>query len=136
MVAVEKVEPVTPGLHFPGAQVDFATGQFDRDTQPFALRIPQGHDRKEGGIVVGIDGDLLAGGVQVLTKIALLVKQSHPDQRNAQITGGLQVVTRKDSEPAGVYREGLAQPELHAHIGDAAECVIPVVLTEPAVRAR
>ena len=73
------------------------------------------------GIVVWEQGLLGSVLVDHLTKIALLIEQTHADHRHAEIAGGLELVAGHVAEPARVDWQGLAQHELHAEVRDAGQ---------------
>ena len=56
--------------------------------------------------------------VEPLAEVATAVEQADADERNAELGSGLQVVAGEDAEPAGVDRQRLVDPELHAEVGD------------------
>jgi hypothetical protein len=73
---------------------------------------------------------------QILAEIAFLIQQSHPDQRDAQIAGGLEVVAGEDAEPARVNRQGLGQAELQRKLRGQRLRRLPVLLLIPGAGAR
>ena len=58
-----------------------------------------------------------------LLEVAGLVQQADADQRDAEVRGGLQVVTGEDAEAARVLREDFGDAVLRGEVGDAARCV-------------
>ncbi len=62
---------------------------------------------------------LPAIGVEILTKIALLIKQSHPHQWQAQFTGRLEVIARQNAQAARIDRQGLGEAKLGRKVSDA-----------------
>ena len=55
---------------------------------------------------------------QRLAEVAVPVQQPHPDQRDAQVAGCLEMVTGQDAEPAGVLRQRGGDPVLGGEVGD------------------
>ena len=102
--------------HPPDLGDEDAGGQLvlTRDRDPHlggtAVRLTQQRDRKAVGVEhrVGLLLPALAG--ERLAEVAVAVEQADADQRDAEVAGRLEVVTRKDPEPAGVLRQ---------HRGDA-----------------
>ena len=87
VIAVEQVKVQSANLDLPRAQPDRVTGQMSSAaTTPHSPA--EWCDRQLSGIVVGEKGLLCSIFVEHLTKIALLVEQTHADHRYAQITGG------------------------------------------------
>lgn len=74
------------------------------------------------GQLVGIeDGVLLllpAVAGERLAEVAVPVEQSHADERDSEVAGGLQVVPGEDAEAAGVLGQGGGDTELGGEIGD------------------
>ena len=67
--------------------------------------------RKGLKIVVFVRLLLPSGGVEVLTKVPLLVQQADAHQRHTQIAGGLQMIAGQHAQPAREYVEALGQSE-------------------------
>lgn len=55
---------------------------------------------------------------EALAEVAVAVEQADADERNTQVAGGLQMVSGKDAEPAGVLRQGSRHSELGREVGD------------------
>ena len=53
-----------------------------------------------------------------LTEVSVPVQQTHSDERDAEVAGGLEVVPGEDPEPAGVLREGGGDTEFRGEVGD------------------
>jgi hypothetical protein len=87
------------------------------DSQPFSVGLAQRRDWQLAGIIVGIQGLLMAVGVDVLAEIALLVKQSHAVDRNSKISSSLKLIAGNIAKPARVNRQSVAQHEFHAEVG-------------------
>src|SRR5262249_25671877 len=68
--------------------------------------------------MLGVDLVLASVLVDALAAEALPVEQAHPNQRQPNVTGSLQVVAGKDAEAARVHREGLGEAEFQREVGD------------------
>ena len=75
--------------------------------------------------------ELPSVGVEALAEVALLVQQSHPHQRDAQLGGALEVVARQHAQAARVDRQRLGQAELGAEIRDPRAVGGAVVVRPP-----
>ena len=71
--------------------------------------------RVQRGVVL----ELPAVGGQALREVAGAVEQADADQRDAEVGGGLEVVTGQDAQAAGVLRQHLGDAELGGEVGDA-----------------
>ena len=125
-----------PDLHLPGAQPDGVAGQRDLQPQPLAIGFAQRRDGQLPGIVVWVQRLLRAVAVDRLPEVALLVEQSDADHRDAQIAGGLQLVTGDITQTTRVDRQRFAEHELHAEVRHALQCRSRVCLLEPRARLR
>ena len=88
VIAVEQVKLHPTHLHLPRAQPDRVTRQGNLQPQPFAVRLAQRRNWQLSGIVIRVKSLLRSVLVNHLTKITLLVEQSHSDHRHAQVAGG------------------------------------------------
>ena len=119
-VGVEEQQgrPADPGL--PQADPDLPRGGL----QPYADRLPFGilHTVEGQEIDRGLGKALLLPPVcvEALVEVSLGVEEPHPDDRQAQVGGALEVVSRQHAQPSRVYREGLVKPELGRKIGHRA----------------
>ena len=134
VVAVQEVELCPPDLHLPRAQPDRVSGQLDLQSEPFAVLKAQRGDRKLAGIVVGVERLLCPVFVDGLPEIALLVQQSHPDDRHSQVAGCLQLIPGDVAETSRIDRQRLAHHELHAEIGDGSQAGLRILVLEPGGR--
>ena len=112
----------------PDRGLDRLAGEVDRDRdvladEPDRLRV----DRL---VVLG----LAAGLVDALAEVAARVEQADADERDAELGRGLEVVAGEDAEAAGVDRQALVDPELHAEVGDEQIVVLPPRALPPADR--
>src|SRR5262249_32964203 len=65
---------------------------------------------------------LPAVGSQSLNKIAIPVQQTNCDQRQTKITGRLQMIAGKDSQPTRIKWQGVMYTKLRAEVGDRILC--------------
>ena len=94
--------------------------------------------RLDGETDIVIEGKhrlLLAVGINHLAEIALLIEQSYPRQRHAEVTGRLEVISGVDVD-AGVERQRLTKTELHTEVVDVADVGVDMDLAEKAVGFR
>ena len=109
IVAVEQIEREPADLHLPRAEPDLRAGQLDGDADPLAALVPDWADRQLVGIVEWIELLLAAVSGNPLAEVALLVQQTDPDDRDAEIAGRLELIPRHVAESTGVDGEGLAE---------------------------
>ena len=50
-----------------------------------------------------------------------MVEESEPDQRDAEVARGFQMIAGEDAEPTGVHGERLGEAELRAEVRDEVE---------------
>src|SRR5208282_304898 len=100
--AVEQVELQSADLGLPSAQPYPITGQVELQPQPLTICGSQRHDRQLAGVAIRIEGLLRAVLVDHLAEIALLIKQPHADDRNAQIAGRLELIAGDVAEATRV----------------------------------
>ena len=132
VVRVEKVEREPANLNLPGAKPDGVTGQHDLQPQALAIRKAHRGDGQLSGIVIRIKCLLRSISVDHLAEIAMLVEQADGDDRHAEIAGGFELIAGHIAQAARIDREGFAQHEFHAEIGDAGERDLGVLLLKPA----
>lgn len=116
-VEQEQRDPADPGEPDPGGQPPPA-GQGEGDVARRAVLLGE---RGEGQLVrvehrVVLLLPALAG--EGLAEVAVPVEQADADQGDAQVAGGLEVVTGQDAEPAGVLRQGGGDAEFRREVGD------------------
>ena len=56
--------------------------------------------------------------VEPLLEVAAAVEEADPDERDAELRRGLEIVAGENAEPAGVDGEALVEPELRGEVGD------------------
>ena len=61
-----------------------------------------------------------------------MIQQTDADDRQADIAGRFQKITRQNAKPAGIERQRLTEAELHAEIGDPRQGDSAVGRCEPA----
>ena len=84
-----------------------------------AVGLAQQLERQAVRVERGVVLELPAVGRQALREVAGAVEQPDADQRDAEVGGGLEVVTGQDAEAAGVLRQHLGDAELGGEVGDA-----------------
>ena len=136
VVAVEKIEPDPPDLDLPDAQPDLIAGDGQVQPQPFPVRLAHGRHRQLPGVVVREISLLGPRFVDDLTKIALLVEKPDADDRQAELARGLELIAGHVAQSPGIDRQGLAEHELHAEVGDGGQSGAGVVPLEPGRRVR
>ena len=134
VIAVQQVQLHPADLDLPGAQPDRVPRQRELQPQPLPVGLAQRRDRQLSGIVIWEEGLLVSALVDDLTKIALLVEQSHADHRHTEIAGGLELITGHITEPARVDGQSFAQHEFHAEIRGAGQGSVRVVSLKPSGR--
>ena len=83
IIAVEEVQFRSSDFRLPGPQPDRIPWKDDLQTQPFPVRVAQRCDRQLSRIVVRIKSLLPSILVDHLTKVTLLVQESHTNDRDA-----------------------------------------------------
>ncbi len=69
---------------------------------------------------------------QALSEVAGSVEQADPDDGNAEIASGLQVIAGQDAQPSRVLRQGRGHSVLRGEVGDTGErCGLGVALAAP-----
>ena len=74
--------------------------------------------------------------VDCLPKIALLIEQADADNWNTEIAARLELITRYIAESARVYRQCLADSELHTEVCDVSKRRARMRKLEPSGRPR
>src|SRR5205085_1979021 len=88
-----------------------ADGSLDLDALHF-------FHRQVAALVLRIDLDLPCIGVDVLASESLFVEKADRDQRQADVTGGLEMVAGKDTETARVDGQAFGYAELEREVPD------------------
>ena len=131
VVTVQQVEHDPPDLNLPGPEPDRIPRQLDREPEPFAARTPDRGDRELGWLVVGIELLLAPIGGDHLPEVPLLIEKAYADHRHREVARRLELIPGHVPEAARIDGQRLAQGELHAEIGHAAQGRLGVVLREP-----
>ena len=135
-VAVEQQQRDAADLGAPHVRVQGAAlRQRHGDDRGRAVGLAQQLDRQAVRVQRGVVLELPAVGRQALGEVPGPVEQPDADQRDAEVRGGLEVVTGEDAQAAGVLRQHLGDPELGGEVGDArrrlgAERLVPARLGE------
>src|SRR5208282_4300660 len=79
VVGVEQVQFDAPDQSLPHAQRDGPPGQVESDAEPGSVRALRRLDRQRTGVIEWISLVLHPGGVDDLTEIPLLIKETHAD---------------------------------------------------------
>ena len=110
----------------PDGRLDRGAAHVDLDRDWLADE--SGGFRIDGLVVLG----LATRCVDALAEVAAAVEEPDADERHAQLGGRLQVVSGEHAEPAGVDRQPLVEPELHAEVRDAERLVSATGVLPPA----
>ena len=94
-------------------------GERNNHPHPLIFFVPQGRNREHRRVVIRVEFQLFAISADGLAEVALLVKQAYGHHGDTKIAGGLKKIPGQYAQPATVERQRLAQPVLHAEIGDA-----------------
>ena len=118
VVGIEQIEADPAGPDLPHAEADHTAGELEGYGQPFTIVVAQRHDGKLAGIVEGEELHLLPRGAERLPEVPLLPQKTDAHEGRSQIAGGLEEVAGQDAQAAAVDGQSLAEPELHAEVGD------------------
>ncbi len=112
-VGVEQQQrhPADLGDPDPGPQRR-AAGQGERDVGGGAVGPGERRERQLVRVEDRVVLLLPAVAGERLAEVSVPVEESHPDQRDTQVAGGLQVVAGQDAQAAGVLRQGRGDAEL------------------------
>ena len=110
----------------PDRGLDRLAGEVDRDRHVLAHEPDR--FRVDRLVVLG----LTAGLVDPLAEVAARVEEADADERDAELGRALEVVAGEDAQAAGVDRQALVNPELHAEVGDEQLVVLPSRTLPPA----
>ena len=118
IVRVEQIQADAADAREPRAQPQRTAGELERHADPGAIGTAQRLDGHRHRIVVGIGLVLPAVPIDRLPKVALLIQDPDPHRGQPEVARRLEEVAGEDPEAAGIERDGLAETELHAEIGD------------------
>ena len=133
-VGVKQIESDAPDLRLPDLDTHLTTGEIDIDRERLTVG-PSHRLNREGVKISGrVAFHLPAVGVQRLPEITTLIQKSDSGKRQAEIRGGFQVVTGKNSETARIDRQAFRDPELSGEVADlkVGSELIGVVAAPPA----
>ena len=147
-IRIEEKQRDAPHLCLPQSDRDDPlAGERDIHAHLVTVGIRHGHDREILSDVLLVVFLLPAFAVERLGEVAPLIKQTHADEIDAEIRGGLQVVTGEDAETTRVDREGWGDAELHREVRDcrsgrhlflepALTCHVSVEILETVLKGR
>ena len=98
-----------------------AAGQFEPDAQPAVFRQDNRFDGHRRRFVIRIELLLHSARVDELPEIAFLIEKTDADDGNVKVAGRLEKVSGQDAQSAGIKRQGRAQTEFHAEIGNTVQ---------------
>ena len=132
VIRVQEVEAVAPDqdLADPGPDVAALDGDLQGQGPPVSV-----HDHAHGhGVEVRGRVPLLlpSVGAQVLVEVPVLIGEADPDQGDAHVAGGLEVVPREDPQAPGEDLDAVGDAELRGEVRSE-EAVVPTLgfLPEP-----
>src|SRR5271166_4223427 len=121
VVRVEQVQFDAPDQGLPHAKRNGPPGQVESDAEPRSVRALRRLDRQRTRVIEWISLVLHPGGVDDLTEIPLLIKETHADYGDPEIARRFEEVAGEDAEPSGIERQPFAEAELHAEISHTRE---------------
>ncbi len=133
VVRVEQEDRHAAHLEQPDGGVDHPAGQLDRDGQRVADLVQHAQEREAPQVEVGVLVLLVPVRVDRLAEEAPAVEETHADERERHVAGGLHVVAGEHAEAAGVDAERLVEAVLGAEVGDRPRQLAGVVPVEPVV---
>jgi hypothetical protein len=101
-VGVEEIERNPPHPHPPDLDFDLPPREIEVEKEGDSLSVLFQVERQVVEIVFRVELLLPPLDIEVLPEIALAVQETNPDQGDAEVTGGFQVVSGKDAEPSGI----------------------------------
>ena len=118
-VRIEQQQRDPPHLRHPDLRGQLpARGQADGDVHRRPVGVAQELERQAVRVIAGVALGLPAVGGQRLGEVPVPVQQPDPDQRHAEVAGGLQVVPGQDAQAAGVLRQRGGDAVLGREVGD------------------
>src|SRR6185295_5997047 len=99
-------------------RVNKTTARFNLHVDGLAAYADRRLHRQFVGVRLQVFFLLPAVPIEPLTEISLAVKQADADQWNVEIGCALDVVSRENTKPSRVHRNGLVQPKLGREISD------------------
>ena len=118
-IGVQQIQRHAPNRGHPDAGEHGAARERDLDDHWCARRIQDRAYGERVGVEPIVGFALVASIVDDLAEVSVAVQQPDGDQRQAQVTGCLEVVASQHTQPARVNRQRLGNCELGAEVGDA-----------------
>ena len=131
-VGVEQQQRDAADLAQPDLRLQVTPGQSHRNHDRRTVGLGQQRQRQAVRVDRRVALLLPAFARQRLVEVAAAIQQPHTDHRDAEIAGGLEVVTGQNPEPAGVLRQHGGDAVLGGEVGDRLRGVVTQRL-EPAV---
>ena len=100
-----------------------------------AVLAEDAQDRQLGQVVVGVGVFLVPVRVDRLAEVAVLVEETHADERHGHVARGLDVVAGENAQAAGVDAQALVKAVLGAKVGDWTDQRGAVLAVEPVLAA-
>jgi hypothetical protein len=111
-------------LSAPELCVTSCTVEVDLDPQRQSIVVQEELQRHRVGIERRIELLLPPVRRQALPEVPLAVEESHSDERDPQVAGGLEVVAGQDPEAPRIDRQGLAHAELGREVSDRLDLLV------------
>src|SRR5438445_8389645 len=108
IVGVQQVQFRPADLDLPGADPQFGAGKIQGESQPLTIGLAQRFDRQLTRVIERIQGLLLPGSIDFLTKIASLIEETDAGRGDTEVTCRLELVASNVSEPARIDGQGFA----------------------------
>ena len=115
-IAIEQVEGHAAHRHLPDLGENRARPRVDLHDERLALRVDGRLDRQHLDPRLQVVLVLIAVDVELLLEVALVVEQSHGDERDTQTAGALDVVAGEHTETTRIDRHRLMDAELRREI--------------------
>src|SRR5580692_2786919 len=119
VVAVEQIKLEAADLCLPHSKPQVVVGKVKGDAQKVAVGVTPRRYRQPRRRIVWKQIALIPFMIDCLSKITLLIEQSHAHDWHAQIATRFELIARHIAQASRVDRQRLAQAELHAEIRDA-----------------
>ncbi len=129
-IGVQQVERNAAHHRAPDLGRDLVVSQLHGKRAPVGAALQR--DRQVLKVVVLIRFLLPAGGVKVLAKVALLIKQPDAHQGHAQVAGGLQMIAGQHAQAPGENRQAFGDAEFGRKVGNQQALVLPAGAPVPA----
>jgi membrane protein YdbS with pleckstrin-like domain len=117
-VRVEQVESRPADLDPPDPRLEDTDMGVDRDPDIGAVERLDRLDRQHVDLGIEVVFLLPAVLIKLLLEIPLRIEQADADERDAEVTGALQVVASENAEASRINRQALMEAELGREVGD------------------